>query len=68
VGSSNCLTPNFKNPAYEAFREFPFEGFPLRFNFFPLGLLFSAWEISTEFAFKNAITFADFEAEYLFID
>ena len=53
---------------YEAFRELLFEPLLLEVWFFRLPLDFSVAEISTELAFKNAITSADLDAEILFID
>ena len=53
---------------YETFRELLFEPFPFKDWFFLLHLDFSVAEISSELAFKNAITCADLDAEFLFIN
>jgi len=49
-------------------REFPFEALPFIGKLLSRVLGFSRVVISAEFAFKNAITFADFDAGYFFID
>jgi hypothetical protein len=49
-------------------REAPFEGLLFIGKLLSRAFGFSSPVISAEFAFKNAITFADFDDGYLFID
>jgi len=49
-------------------REFPFEGLLFIGKLLSRALGFSRAVMSVEFAFKNAITFADFDEDFLFID
>ena len=48
-------------------REAPFEGLLFIGKFLPRSLGFSSPVISAEFAFKNAITSADFDSDLLLI-